>query len=165
MTKPAKFLILISKHQRGLTHSETGFVREVSCDFVDPSCARGRKARRLGLILLVFLLIEAGVLAFGLQPRSTKTTSARAEDLYRRNCARCHGAEGRGDSPLGKTHNAPDFTDADWWQKHSDITSSKRLAAIINHGKGGMPAFGKKLTRTEINLLVSYVRKFRNQNR
>jgi len=163
MTRPAKFLILISKHQRGLTQSEPGFVREVSCDFVDPSCARGRKARRLGLILLMFLLIESGALALGLQPRTTKTTSSRADDLFRQNCARCHGAEGRGDTPLGKTLNAPDFTDTDWWQKHSDITSSKSLAGIVNHGKGGMPAFGKKLTRTEINLLVGYVRKFRKK--
>ena len=104
-------------------------------------------------------------MSFMLAGQTRTTKSSRADDLYRRNCARCHGAEGRGDTPLGKTLNAPDFTDTDWWQKHSEITSSKNLAAIINHGKGGMPAFGKKLTRTEINLLVGYVRKFRNQSR
>jgi len=33
----------------------------------------------------------------------------------------------------------------------------------VNRGKGGMPAFGKKLKRSEITRLVSYVRRFRRQ--
>lgn len=82
-------------------------------------------------------------------------------DLFRNNCARCHGADGRGDTPLGHTYNAPDFTDAEWWRKHSNITSSGSLISIVTRGKGGMPAFGKKLTRTQIRLLVSHVRKFK----
>jgi len=32
----------------------------------------------------------------------------------------------------------------------------------VSHGKGGMPAFGKKLERSEIKLLVNYVRHFRS---
>ena len=83
------------------------------------------------------------------------------EDLYRTNCARCHGADGRGDTPLGHTYNSPDFTDNAWWQKHSDITSTRSLVSIVMNGKGGMPAFGKKLKNAEIKALVNYVRKFR----
>jgi mono/diheme cytochrome c family protein len=37
------------------------------------------------------------------------------------------------------------------------------LVSIVSHGKGGMPAFGKKLTRTEVRQLVAYVRRFKNQ--
>src|SRR2546429_5388931 len=84
-------------------------------------------------------------------------------DLFRSNCARCHGAAGAGDTPLGHTYNAPDFTDPDWWRKHSEITSTRSLVWVVTHGKGGMPAFGKKLTRSEIRRLVDYVRRFRNQ--
>jgi len=83
------------------------------------------------------------------------------EDLYRTNCARCHGADGRGDTPLGHTYNSPDFTDNAWWQKHSDITSTRSLVSIVMNGKGGMPAFGKKLKNAEIKALVNYVRRFR----
>ena len=82
-------------------------------------------------------------------------------NLFRNNCARCHGADGRGDTPLGHTYNTPDFTDAEWWQKHSNITGTGSLISIVTHGKGGMPAFGKKLTRPQIRLLVSHVRKFK----
>ena len=91
----------------------------------------------------------------------SKRSSTLVVDLFRTNCARCHGADGRGDTPLGHTYNAPEFTDAEWWRKHSDITSTGQLVSIVNHGKGGMPAFGKKLKPSEIKLLVNYVRRFR----
>jgi mono/diheme cytochrome c family protein len=91
----------------------------------------------------------------------SKRKSSATEDLYRTNCARCHGADGRGDTPLGQTYNSPDFTDNTWWQKHADITSTKSLVSIVMNGKGGMPAFGKKLKSAEIKGLVSYVRRFR----
>ncbi len=95
----------------------------------------------------------------------SRRKSSATEDLFRTNCARCHGADGRGDTPLGQTYNSPDFTDNAWWQKHSDITSTKSLVSIVMNGKGGMPAFGKKLKSAEIKLLVSYVRRFRKVKR
>jgi|GEM_PF-870992 len=91
----------------------------------------------------------------------SKQKPSATEDLFRTNCARCHGADGRGDTPLGHTYNSPDFTDNVWWQKHSDITSTKSLVSIVMNGKGGMPAFGKKLKSAEIKALVNYVRRFR----
>src|SRR5213079_3210556 len=98
------------------------------------------------------------------QKRSIAGSSGtQVRDLFRNNCARCHGADGAGDTPLGHTNNAPDFTDPDWWRKHSDITSTGSLVSIVTHGKGGMPAFGRKLTRSEIRHLLDYVRRFRNQ--
>src|SRR6266516_6606335 len=89
-----------------------------------------------------------------------KSSAVRVEVLFRTNCARCHGADGRGDTPLGHTYNAPDFTDAQWWQEHSSITGTRTLQAIVSHGKGGMPAFGKKLSRGEIRLLINHVLRF-----
>jgi hypothetical protein len=83
-------------------------------------------------------------------------------DLFRNNCARCHGADGRADTPLGRTYQTPDLTDPEWWRKNSKITSTASLISIVSRGRGGMPAFGKKLKRTEIRLLVGYARKFKN---
>ena len=124
------------------------------------------RIRRFGLILFAFLLIESGVLtAAAERHRARVNSSSHADDLFRRNCARCHGADGRGDTPLGKISKAPDFTDREWWESHRDITSKKNLATIVGRGKGAMPAFGRKLSRAEINLLATYVRRFRNQNR
>jgi mono/diheme cytochrome c family protein len=126
----------------------------------------------LGLFLSTFLLVHASRPKSAPLPLSevsriseqSRRKPSATEDLFRTNCARCHGADGRGDTPLGHTYNSPDFTDNAWWQKHSDITSTKSLVSIVTHGKGGMPAFGKKLKNSEIKLLVSYVRRFRKAN-
>jgi mono/diheme cytochrome c family protein len=118
----------------------------------------------LVLLLLTLLLVEIRV-SRAMPQRRRSSAQARAErvvDLFRTNCARCHGADGRGDTPLGHTYKSPDFTDPEWWRKNSNITSTAQLSAIVRRGKGGMPAFGKKLTRTDIRLLVGYVRKFKS---
>lgn len=87
------------------------------------------------------------------------------DELFNRNCARCHGADGRGDTPLGHLYKAPDFTDSEWWKKNSNISGARTLRSIVTRGKAGMPAFGKKLTRAEINLLVDRIRRFRKLER
>ena len=124
------------------------------------------------LVVINLILLTSALFLFDLtvtratrpQKRSVaKSSGTQVGDLFRNNCARCHGADGAGDTPLGHTYNAPDFTDPDWWRKHSDITSTRSLVLIVSHGKGGMPAFGKKLTSSEIRRLVDHVRRFRNQ--
>jgi len=126
----------------------------------------------LRLVLICLVLLASALFLLDLtvsratppQRRSVaRSSGTQAGDLFRNNCARCHGADGGGDTLLGHTYNAPDFTDPDWWRKHSDITSTGSLVSIVTHGKGGMPAFGRKLTRSEIRHLVDYVRRFRNQ--
>jgi mono/diheme cytochrome c family protein len=58
-------------------------------------------------------------------------------------------------------YKAPDLTDEEWWREHSDINSPRKLIRIVTRGKGAMPAFGKKLKRSEISQLVNYARRFR----
>src|SRR5205814_9515754 len=111
-------------------------------------------------LVLIVLLAPTGTAT----ARFQLTASARAtqvDELFTRNCARCHGTDGRSDTPRGRLFNAPDFTDPEWWKKNSSITSTKSLRSIVARGKAGMPGFGKKLTRSEINLLVNRVRSFR----
>ena len=120
----------------------------------------------LFLVLIAILLFELTVIAapFGQRRSAKPRRGTNVAELYRNNCARCHGGDGRGQTALGELYKAPDFTDDEWWRKHADITSTRSLIAIVNRGKGGMPAFGKKLKRSEITQLVNYVRRFRNQN-
>jgi cytochrome c oxidase cbb3-type subunit 3 len=119
----------------------------------------------LFLITLALFLVDLTVTrATPPQKRSAaKSREAQVGDLFKNNCARCHGADGAGDTPLGHTYNTPDFTDAEWWRKHSNIASTKSLVSIVSTGKGGMPAYGKKLNPPEIRHLVDRVRRFRNQ--
>ncbi len=81
---------------------------------------------------------------------------ARGDDaapLFKQKCAMCHGADGKGDSSMGKTLKVRDLSSADV-QKQSDAD----LTAIITKGKNKMPAYEGKLKPEEIKGLVAYVR-------
>jgi mono/diheme cytochrome c family protein len=122
----------------------------------------GGAALLLAAIILFTLSNQDSVVSA--QRRNTKPKAAIVGDLYKTNCARCHGAEGRGDTPLGQSFNAPDFTDPDWWRQHINTASRGKMLSFVANGKGDMPAFDKKLTRSQIELLVDYVRRFRKAN-
>ena len=123
-----------------------------------------RRWVRSGLLffLIAFLLIGLTFFAnTSAQQRSAKSREADVAELFRNNCARCHGLDGRGQTPSGELYKAPDLTNEEWWRKHSDITTTRNLIGIVSRGKGAMPAFGKKLKRSEISRLVNYARRFR----
>jgi mono/diheme cytochrome c family protein len=92
---------------------------------------------------------------------SRKPQPTGAKVLYVENCARCHGADGRSQTPMGKIFEAPNLTDADWWKK--ERLSDKRIAATIRDGRNQMPAFGKKLSKEEIAALVAFVKTFKGK--
>jgi cytochrome c6 len=82
--------------------------------------------------------------------------AARADDsaaLFKSKCAACHGADGKGDTAMGKTFKLRDLASADV-QKQSDAD----LTGIITNGKDKMPAYKGKLTDDQIKGLVAYVR-------
>ena len=123
-------------------------------------------------VIITLILISSAVVLFHWRAASATLAQKRpvekprgtpVAELFNSNCARCHGADGAGDTPWGQEHNAPDFTDPDWWRKNSNITGTKSLVAIVTHGKGDMPAFGKKLTSNQTRQLVGYVSRFRKQ--
>jgi mono/diheme cytochrome c family protein len=89
--------------------------------------------------------------------KSGRKGAAKIENLYLLHCARCHGADGRGETTLGKLYSIPNLTEAALHARFSD----KELSAIINSGQGGMPGFKKYLSKAEIIALVAYVRRFR----
>ena len=75
------------------------------------------------------------------------------EALYKTKCAGCHGADGKGQTSMGKANNIRDLGSADV-QKQSDDD----LSGTIGNGKGKMPAYGKSLKPDQIKDLVAYIR-------
>ena len=73
--------------------------------------------------------------------------------LYITNCARCHGADGSGQTELGRKLDAPDL------RKKGKEMSSDKIVRVITKGRDEMPSFRKKLTRGQIARLASYIRK------
>ena len=106
-----------------------------------------------------FAFVLALALIAMAQPLKLETTAAHesavgAAELFSRNCAKCHGKEGRAKGFKAKTTGTRNLTDPQW----QDRVSDERIFNSINNGKGRMPAFGKKLSEAEIESLAQYVR-------
>jgi cbb3-type cytochrome c oxidase subunit III len=80
--------------------------------------------------------------------------SQEANALFAKNCATCHGKDGRAKTFKAKFNKARNLTDAPWQEGVSD----ERLFNSITNGRGKMPAFGKKLSEADIGKLVVYIR-------
>ena len=87
----------------------------------------------------------------------TLCATVRADDktavLYKQKCATCHGQDGKGDTPAGKSMKVRSFADPDV-AKMTD----EELAGLIEKGKGKMPGYAKSLKPDEIKAMASYIR-------
>ena len=79
-------------------------------------------------------------------------TEPHPSELYIQYCAKCHGEDGKGQTPQGKKLSARDFTDGEWLADEKD----SHLIEAVTDGKDDMPPFGKKLTREQIESLVKH---------
>jgi cytochrome c6 len=73
--------------------------------------------------------------------------------VYKAKCAACHGADGAGQTTMGKKMNLRDFRSPEV-QKQSNA----ELLKIITDGKDKMPAYKAKLSASELKGLVDYLR-------
>jgi cytochrome c6 len=73
--------------------------------------------------------------------------------LYKTKCATCHGADGKGETAIGKANKIRDLGSAEVQQQ-----SDADLTAIITMGKGKMPAYGKSLKPDLVKDLVAFIR-------
>jgi mono/diheme cytochrome c family protein len=96
-------------------------------------------------------LVMALAFAFALTAFASAQTDAAA--LYKAKCQVCHGADGKGDTTMGKKLGAKDFH-APEVAKMSDAD----LFKITKEGKDKMPSYDKKLTDDQIKELVKYIR-------
>jgi mono/diheme cytochrome c family protein len=92
-------------------------------------------------------------------PVATSAESvANGAKIFARNCAACHGKEGKGDGLAGaKLEPKPsNLADAEW--KHGSTDGD--IFTVIHDGvkNTGMKAYGSRLTERELWDLVNYVR-------
>lgn len=102
--------------------------------------------------LILVLITALGVLAS--RTRGLSTDARSATQLYSKNCASCHGRDGRAKTFKAKLNHARNISDPEWQERVSD----ERIFNSVMNGKGKMPAYGKKLSEQEIDTLVTYVR-------
>ena len=92
-------------------------------------------------------------LCLGSQTGTTVTAAEASKALFLRNCARCHGADGKAQTKLGQSLGAADLTSGDVKEMNNG-----EIRRIITRGRGDMPAFGKRLTARQIGSIAEYVR-------
>ena len=86
-------------------------------------------------------------------PLSTYAPADTGADTYKAKRSACHGANGAGDTMLGKNLQIRALASADV-QKQSD----DELATIIGKGKNRIPPFDRKLSRDQIGAVEMYIR-------
>lgn len=83
-----------------------------------------------------------------------------AEQNYRKNCAGCHGSDGKAKTRLGRKSGAKDISDKAAMAKLTDAEVFKTIkeGRKDEHGEEKMEAFADDLSDQEITAIVAYVR-------
>jgi len=106
------------------------------------------------LILLTGALLFATVMT---------ARGADVKEVWDKNCASCHGKDGKGETKAGKKAGAKDLTDAKYQATFTDDRMVKQIKEGMKdkNGKELMKPFADKLSDEEIKQIVAYVRAFK----
>jgi len=89
-------------------------------------------------------------------------SAADAKETYEKDCAKCHGKDGKGKTKMGEKYNAKDYTDAKVQEELKDDAAIKAIKEGYKDKDGKQvmkPSEG--LSDEEIKGLVAYMRKFK----
>ncbi|HEX8369740.1 MAG TPA: cytochrome c [Pyrinomonadaceae bacterium] len=106
-------------------------------------------------VVLVSILFVLTILTVNSRNGSVVVHARGGAEIYAASCARCHGSDGRGQTPKGKQTGAKDFTNPQW-----QAIEARGIRAITS-GKGKMPGFKSTLSPEEIRAVWEYVRGFK----
>jgi mono/diheme cytochrome c family protein len=87
-------------------------------------------------------------------------SAADVKEVWDKNCASCHGKEGKGDTKAGKKADVKDLTDSKYQASFTDEQTFKQIKEGLKdkNGKEKMKAFGDKISDEEIKALITFVR-------
>ncbi len=90
------------------------------------------------------------------------TLGADVKENWEKHCTKCHGADGKGLTTMGKKLKVKDYTKAEEQAKFTDEKAFKDTKEGVKEGdKTLMKAFDGILSDDEIKALVKYVRDFK----
>jgi mono/diheme cytochrome c family protein len=104
------------------------------------------KARSFTVLVVAVLLVAA---------LPCVSLAADGAAVFKSRCSPCHGADGSGNTPMGKKVGAKALGSPEV-QKLADAELQKTVAS----GKNKMPEFGSKLSAQQISELVKVIRGF-----
>src|SRR5437867_1089024 len=108
------------------------------------------KITSLKTILLVARLLAAFASA---------SLAADVKENWEKHCQKCHGADGKGNTKMGRQSGVKDYTDP---KVQAELTDDKAVKVIkegiVEKGKKKMEPYGDKLNDEEIKALIAYLR-------
>ena len=87
--------------------------------------------------------------------------AADAKENWEKNCAKCHGPEGKGDTKMGKKLEIKDLTDAKVQASLKDEDMFKAIKEGVKDGEKIRMKAAEGLSDEEMKALVTYVRAFK----
>ena len=85
--------------------------------------------------------------------------AAEGQEVWEKNCASCHGKDGKGDTKMGKKAGCKDYSDA---KNNAEATDAKFLAAVKDGVKDGdkevMKSFAEKVNADDTKAALAYFR-------
>jgi len=88
-------------------------------------------------------------------------SAADVKENWEKNCAKCHGPDGKGDTKMGKKLEIKDFTDAKYQDLMKDEEMLKAIKEGVKDGEKTRMKAAEGLTDDEMKALVKFVRAFK----
>ncbi len=103
------------------------------------------------------ILITLSILAVG----ALSATAGDAAANWEKHCQKCHGADGKGDTKMGKKTGAKDMTTAEYQTALKDDAAFKGIKDGIKDGDTVKMKPAEDLSDADIKDLIAHVRKFK----
>ena len=88
--------------------------------------------------------------------------AADVKENWEKNCMKCHGADGKGNTKMGKQSGVKDYTDPNVQAEMKDENALKVIKeGIVEKGKKKMDPYKDKFTEDEIKALIAFMRGFK----
>ncbi len=104
-------------------------------------------------VLTVIIAIMAG--------SALAAKAADAKETYEKDCAKCHGKDGKGQTVMGKKQGAKDYTDAKVQDELKDDAAFKAIKNGYKKDDKEVMKPSEGLSDDEIKGLVAYMRTFK----
>jgi mono/diheme cytochrome c family protein len=109
-------------------------------------------------IQTILIAAVAGLTFAATQPAH----AAEGKAVWQKACAKCHGPDGKGDTPMGRRLEIRDLTDPKVQASFTDAIAVKDVKeGVTVDGRKKMPAYADTLTQAQIKDVVAYLRTFK----